>query len=255
MIIETQEKDELPYNFSTDILMMLVDELCSTGKEGITINELFSNIGKGSMGGKSYVINALEFFDLGKTDGKKIYRTDLCRNISFQRGKKSQLLAENLPAKYIKILKWIKHSATQSMNPSELKIQYANETDYKKSDKTLDRSISTFLAYTKNLGLLLRSGSGPSTSYELTEFGKKIITGNSGQVIEKDNSSSSKEETKPITKMETQDGYWIRMETPDRTPIMIDVHTEADWIAISSILNAWKENWKNKHEEKNKNKK
>ena len=45
-------------------------------------------------------------------------------------------------------------------------------------------------------------------------------------------------------------GYYGKIIFPDRTPITIEIHTEADWATILSHINATRESWKKKHAEK-----
>ena len=245
----TEDKRELPYNVTMDVVFKLIDELSNTKDEGITVDELFSNIGKAKFNGKSFHTAFIDFLGLTTSDGKKLKATKLCRSLAFHKDK-NKVLSQSLPREYITIMKWIKHSKAQTMSPAEMKSKYINDIGYKGTNSTLDRVISTFLAYTKSLGLVGRiSGSG---NYELTDLGRSIIDGNS---IEE-----SKEQIKAITeafkdsiiesekavKEEIPRIYNVKVAASDRYPLLMEIHTESDWEALIAIINAYREAWRKK---------
>lgn len=247
------EKNDLPYNFSMDAAWMIINELPNTPESGGDIDKLFKDAGLAKIGGKSFILRFIQFIDLAETEGNTIRVSKIARSLAFMKEDKTKILAKNLPEPYTMMLKWIKNSEKGELSPREIMAKYSLDLDYAKSKIMLERGITTFIRYASDLGLIDSSGKGRAASYRLTGFGALNL--NQQKTAEPVTSiSSSKIEPTAITeqtKLPTGT-YPIKIIAPDRTPLTIEIHTEADWTAIESFITAIHESWKKKEAENKK---
>ena len=245
--MNNEENLKLPYHADIPLFGKILDDLKTSGKEGISISTLWVNIGGTNKNMRSFTINLGKYVGLFDSDGKKIWLTDFGSTLQYMsKDERGKALASKLPEKYLTMFKWIRNDG--ELRSTEIKRKFIETWSKNISTPVLDRTVTTFLNYCDWLGIITYQGRGNQAKAIITDLGKRALE-----------ISSQKPPTQHLTPQEIGN---IPVEpTPDTHlslpkeavfPIIIktrdrifnyDMKTELDLKIIDTVIDSIKDDW------------
>ncbi len=238
----------LPYNTNMGLLDKMISELKNTGKDGMLVDTLWSNLSEKKNVNRKYTLNLAKYLGFIDADSKKIHLTDLGRQVSITSGEKRNILMiRNLPSEYLSMVKWILHSGGET-NSQDIKVKFIENFGSVSSNILLDRMVGTFFSYGEYINTLTHTGKGRGAKVVLTDVAKKVIDSTepikqAEQEILKESGSDTK---KP--KIVIPDAmHQITIGTPERDFVW-DIKSDSDWPVVEAALKSMREDWERKHD-------
>ena len=247
---EKKIKISLPYNLDVKLFEHILNDLKSTGKNGVKLGNLWINVSAAKNLNRSYTLNMITFLEIADSDKTNVWLTDFgVQSIKYASGKKRRtILAKQMPDQYLAMFKWIK--SNEEMTTSEIKGQFVVNYGVPESTLILDKAISSFLIYCDYLEIINFSGKGQGSKAVITKFGSTVLDQDSDEEENSDSSvSSSDAVTLAVTPSDDavlpKGTYPIIVKTTDRD-FNWDVKSDSDWAVIDSVIASIKEGWKTK---------
>lgn len=261
--MKKEGKQRLPYNADIGVLDKIISDLKTTGQEGLQQKNLWDRIGEANNKHRSYTLNLTKYLGLVESDSSKVWLSKLGASIGYMSAEgKNEVLISNLPEEYMTMTKWLVHSPQHQMYANDIKAKYVSTYGNTMVPLILDRSIACFLKYAHYIGLVQYGGKGRGAKAILTDFGKQVLerpgtetstaqsvsseTGSVGQELQKNRESDFPLEEQEAT---LEGEYPIRIITRERT-FDWDLKIDADLKVLDSVIEAVKENWKERQKNK-----
>jgi len=154
-----KEKSKLPYHADIGLFDKMINDLKTTGPEGVNLDTMWADIGATKDNLRSFALNLGKYVDLVDSDNKKIWLTELGTTLRYMsKDERSKILASKLPDKYRTMFKWI--HADKELRSNEIKRKFIETWGNIISPSVLDRVISTFLNYCAWIGIVTYQGRG-----------------------------------------------------------------------------------------------
>jgi hypothetical protein len=251
----TRDESKLPYHADVDLFGKMLDDLKSSGIDGINVDTLWANIGATKNPLRSFTLNLGRFVGLIDTDTKKIWLTDFGSTLQYMsKDERGNALASKLPEKYLTMFKWIRND--KELRSTEVKRKFIETWGKTISTSVLDRTVTTFLNYCDWLGIITYQGRGNQAKAITTDLGKRVLESPSlDNIIPKKGILKELVETKDREKtleLPKEATYPIVIKTNDRDFVW-DIKSESDWAVVDSVIASIKEGWKIKQPENSSN--
>ena len=235
----------LPYHTDIELLSKMLDDLKTSGKDGVNLNTLWVSIGAAKNSHRSYTMTLGRFLGLVDSDNNKVWLTDFGSTLRYMtKVERSEILATRLPEKYLTMFKWIR--ASEEMRSNEIKRKFIEAWGSHSSATVLDRAITTFLNYLHWLGLIVYQGRGNQAKGIITNLGKRVLDlpPDELKTIQSPIEDKSPDATpKGVTTLSSEAVYPIKIITRDRE-FDWDIKSETDLSVIDSVMISIKEGWK-----------
>jgi len=236
---KSNEKIGLPYDVTLTIAESIVKDLDRVGSKGMKVGELFKRIAIKSKPLKSHALDWCKFFKLVSTDGRTVSLSSLGYQYAHASvDQKNDVLAQNLPERYLTILKWISDSQ-DAMRVEQIKDLMVSNWNFVPSKRLSDSMLNTFARTCESIGLI-KHIKGPNPRVELTKKGFDVLS-LPPRIVETLLPDSKKSlEDFQITSTGVTNKIIIlteygRFETPAS-----DIE---DWNLAEMRLKAWKKKW------------
>ena len=238
----TSEANKLPYNADIALLDKIVNDLKTTGSQGISLGTLWANVGNPPKFQRSYTLNLGKFVGLLDHDSKRIWFTELGKALMYMsKEDRNRTLAAKLPDRYLTMLKWIREE--KEISPNNLKSQYIETWGSPPSRGLLDRSVATFLHYCRWLDLVTYSGRGLQSKVAITEFGVRALDTPTMETADSNTNENLQNNALPVSDLDKTTAYPMIIKTGERD-FNWDIKSESDWAVIDSVIASIKEDWK-----------
>src|SRR3989338_102287 len=236
-------KTNIPYGAQIKIVEKMINEVPSLGSEGLDLQTFYNNISEGKNQNRSFSLTFVKFLGLIDSNKAKVWSTDLGKKFAHvSSSDRKKFLVKHFPQLYKTILKWIYYGNGKEMSLSELRTKYVETYGGDIAPALLNGAITSFLNYANMLGVIKYIAQGSMSKAVLTELGKNYF----------DNQSEEQEPEKKEIKEESEEkkekpkGYHVNLSASDRYPVTIEIHTDADWDVLESIIKAYRQAWKEK---------
>jgi len=248
----TAESEKLPYHAEIALFEKILDDLKTTGNEGMNLDTLWEDVGAKQNNLRSFSLGLGKYLGLLDSDNKKAWLTNFGATLRYMsKNDKNKKLALELPSRYLTMFKWIRDA--KEIRSNDLKLKFIENWGTELSKGVLDRVIATFLNYCQWLGLVDYLGRGNQAKATITDFGKQVLDLPRDEQEEiKSNQDDDNKNGNDEIKLPTNATYPIIIKTNDRD-FNWDIKSESDWAVIDSVITSLKEGWKTKQLENSSN--